>query len=49
MRLHWILGVGDRARSRRNRLAMRLNEQLTDVTIYKDESVRKLLHLIGSK
>lgn len=27
----------------------RLNEQLTDVTIARDESVRQLLHLIGEK
>ena len=31
------------------REAGRLTEQLTNVTINKDESVRELLHLIGSK
>ncbi len=36
-----ILGMADKRD--------RLTEQLTNVTINKDESVRELLHLIGSK
>ncbi len=42
-----ILGMEDRRGAEGNSFAGRVLEQLTDVTINKDESVRELLHLIG--
>jgi hypothetical protein len=44
-----ILGMEDRRGAEGNSFAGRMNEQIVDVNINKDESVRELLHLIGEK